>query len=35
MKRARLTAMETEYLYSTDQVQKKVVQDSYVALLMS
>lgn len=35
MKSARLTATETEYLYSTDQVQKKVVQHSRVALLMS
>lgn len=35
MKTARLTATETEYLCSTDQVRKKVVQDSRVALLMS
>lgn len=35
MKSARLTATETEYLYSTDPVQEKVVLDSRVALLMS
>lgn len=35
MKSAGLTARETEYLYSTEQVQKKVVQDSPVAMLMS
>lgn len=31
MKNARLTAVETEYLYSTHQVQNEAVQDSRVA----